>query len=360
MPTTEAPITPPTESPKRSRLRAIPRDDLSHHELIQLVDSLEDEAYRSRIREGVWIAILVHILIFWLWSYGPTVILHHPRMISPAEALKQRQKDFTYLDLPPDALKQIQPKPSDVISDKNRVQQTPHPTLDKKTLQQLEAMRRAGPPTPPPAPKPTPQQAQAAPAPAQQQPAPQQQAETKPQLEPLQPAPNQQPNVAPSPRQPAPKPAPATGSLRDQMNEAIRSAARGQGNAGEEGAGAPLEHPGAASQVEILSDTMGVDFGPYMQRVIRATKQSWYTVIPESARPPLNKAGRVYIEFMILPDGTVKQMRLVGPSGDTSLDRAAWGGITGASPYPPLPKDFKGPYLALRFGFYYNERPDAH
>jgi hypothetical protein len=46
-------------------------------------------------------------------------------------------------------------------------------------------------------------------------------------------------------------------------------------------------------------------------------------------------------------------MILESPSGDTSLDRAAWGGITGAS-YPPLPKGFKGPFLELRFGFYYN------
>ena len=35
-----------------------------------------------------------------------------------------------------------------------------------------------------------------------------------------------------------------------------------------------------------------------------------------------------------------------------------WGGITGAAPYPPLPKDFKGPFLELRFGFYYNLDPE--
>lgn len=359
MPTTEVPSSPPTETPKRSSLRAIPRGDLSHHELLQLVDTLEDDQARARRREGLWIAVIVHILLFWLWSYGPTVILHHPRLISPAEALKQRQKDFTYLDLPPDALKQIKPKQSDVISDKNRVQQSPHPTLDKKTLEQLEAMKRARAATPPPAPVPQ-QQAQATEQPSQQ-PAPQQQAQAKPELQPVQPAPNQLPNTAPSPRQPVQKPSFNTGgSIRDQLNDAIRSASRGQGAGGEEGAGAPVDHPGAAGAVDILSDTMGVDFGPYLQRVVRATKQSWYNLIPESARPPLNKQGRVMIEFIIQPDGTVKQMRLVGPSGDTSLDRAAWGGIQGASPYPQLPKDFKGPYLALRFGFYYNEHPEAH
>jgi TonB family protein len=111
---------------------------------------------------------------------------------------------------------------------------------------------------------------------------------------------------------------------------------------------------------DILSDTMGVDFGPYMKRVIAATYRSWIPIIPESARPPLDKQGRVGVRFKILPDGSVKEMTLEFPSGDVSLDRAAWGGITGAAPYPPLPKDFKGPFLELRFGFYYNLDPDKY
>ena len=101
---------------------------------------------------------------------------------------------------------------------------------------------------------------------------------------------------------------------------------------------------------DILSDTMGVDFGPYMRRVIEATYRSWIPIIPESARPPLDKQGRVGVRFKIYPDGSVKEMILEFPSGDVSLDRAAWGGITGASPYPPLPKGLQRaiPGAALR------------
>ncbi len=47
-------------------------------------------------------------------------------------------------------------------------------------------------------------------------------------------------------------------------------------------------------------------------------------------------------------------MRLVGQSGDIALDRAAWGGITASNPFPPLPSEFHGNYLALRFHFFYN------
>ena len=47
-------------------------------------------------------------------------------------------------------------------------------------------------------------------------------------------------------------------------------------------------------------------------------------------------------------------MTVAIPSGDVALDRAAWAGISGSNPFPPLPTDFTGPYLALRFRFYYN------
>jgi TonB family protein len=102
---------------------------------------------------------------------------------------------------------------------------------------------------------------------------------------------------------------------------------------------------------------MGVDFGPYISRVIYDTKRAWYPIIPESARPPLDKRGVVQIRFKILKDGTVTDMHLDGASGDVALDRAAWAGITGAAPYPPLPREFKGPYLELRFAFLYNIEP---
>jgi len=53
-------------------------------------------------------------------------------------------------------------------------------------------------------------------------------------------------------------------------------------------------------------------------------------------------------------DGKVAGMKLTDSSGDVALDRAAWGGITASNPFPPLPSDFGGQYLALRFRFYYN------
>jgi TonB family protein len=107
--------------------------------------------------------------------------------------------------------------------------------------------------------------------------------------------------------------------------------------------------------LEVLSDTMGVDFGPYLQRVLHDVRENWYNAIPESAQM---KHGNLIIEFAITKDGKVAGMKLVAPSGDTPLDRAAWAGITASDPFPALPSEFGGEYLALRFRFFYNPTKD--
>lgn len=328
---------------KRSRY-----DSYEAHELLQVIDELEDDRRWARLREGIWVSIIAHMILFSLISWGPRYLLHMPKVVNPADVLKNR-KDLTYLDLPPDALKQIKPKQSDIVSDKNRKAQTKAPTVDKKTLQELQAMKKAGPPSPSPAPQ--------QPAPAPQQQAQQQSAPPQPQQQPQQ---SQLETPRPSPVPARPNFNMGSMSAGDAIRQATQNAARQKGGAygadGDYGANAPVAHPGLKAGAEILSDTMGVDFGPYMNRVIRETRRTWEPLIPESARPPLLKNGTVAIEFMVMPDGRVKQMRLVGPSGDPSLDRGAWGAITGSN-YPALPKEFKGPYLALRFYFVYNPRP---
>jgi TonB family protein len=350
MPSTEVPTSPPGRPPepffKRKRARY---EELEPDELLHLIDRLEDERSQARRREGMWISFIAHLILFWFIFYGPKFRSHQPHVVNPSD----QQKDMTFLNLPPDAQRHVKPRRQAPPSDKNRIAQSAHPTLDRKTLQQLEAMKRAGPPQPT-APQPAPPQA----APQPSAPQPPQQAEAQPASPP--PPPNQQSLLN------APKPAPTKPSFDtgpqtagDAIRQAERNAARNPGgSSGDYGQNAPSQHQAMQMGPDIISDTMGVDFGPYMSRVIAATYRSWLPIIPESARPPLDKQGRAGIRFKIYPDGSVKEMILEFPSGDVSLDRAAWGGITGASPYPPLPKEFKGPFLELRFGFFYNLDPD--
>lgn len=115
--------------------------------------------------------------------------------------------------------------------------------------------------------------------------------------------------------------------------------------------GQTVPSPVKYGNIEVLSDTRGVDFAPYLQRISQVVRQNWYILIPESAE---QKKGKLAIEFAIAKDGKVTDMRLVASSGDRSIDAPAWGSITNSSPFPPLPAEFKGEYLALRLRFSYN------
>ncbi len=327
-------------------------EGLDHTDLLHVIDELEGGRSWASLREKLWIALIIHMLVAWYLIYGPKYI-YHVRVVDPSVIMKQRQKDLTFLDLPPDALKKVRPKPTNIISDKDRVAQSQHPTIDRKTMQELQAMRRAGPPVPAPAPAPA--QQSAAPAPPEPQ-----VAQQKPPTPPAQPLPqNNQAHVEAPPMAPQPNFRSGAADPNQQLQQAMRQAMQGRGGqyGGDMGQGAAPQHQGMQGAVDILSDTMGVDFGPYIQRVIWDTKRAWYPIIPEEARSPINKQGKVLIRFRILPDGSVESMQLESPSGDVALDRSAWAGITGASPFPPLPKQFKGPFLELRFYFLYNIEP---
>jgi TonB family protein len=141
------------------------------------------------------------------------------------------------------------------------------------------------------------------------------------------------------------------GSAIEQATQAAAAnRAGGGGQQGDFGLGTGA-HGRQQGALDILSDTQGVDFGPYLQRILQDVRENWYHLIPESAEM---KKGKLAIEFAITKDGKVADMRLVASSGDVALDRPAWGSITASNPFPPLPSDFTGPYLALRFRFYYN------
>lgn len=123
------------------------------------------------------------------------------------------------------------------------------------------------------------------------------------------------------------------------------------GKAVEDAARAAARDQVKTGVVEILSDTQGVDFGPYLQDLLPKVRKNWYALIPSNAQ---TKKGKLAIEFAVLKDGKIADMKLVATSGDVALDRAAWGGITASNPLPALPSAFKGLYLALRFHFLYN------
>ena len=110
----------------------------------------------------------------------------------------------------------------------------------------------------------------------------------------------------------------------------------------------------AQSGWDVLSDTMGVDFGPYLRRLHNDIQRNWNPLIPYEVVAPPKLAGVVTIRFSILPDGRIGTMKLESPSGKVALDKAAWMAITSEGQFPALPAAFHGPLLDLRVRFSYN------
>src|SRR3989442_1894769 len=110
----------------------------------------------------------------------------------------------------------------------------------------------------------------------------------------------------------------------------------------------------AADRVEILTEMMGVDFGPYLAEARRAVRANWMNYLPPSVFPPILKQGKVSIEFVIQKNGKVSGMKLHNSSGNVALDRAAWASITASNPFPPLPTEFPGQTIGLRFHYFFN------
>jgi TonB family protein len=315
-----------------------------------LIIRLQDDLSQARRREAFWISVCVHLVVVLLLWNSQKLAGFMPRRAVVVVSPESSQKDLTYLELPPDEQKVAKRPDTNIISDKDRKATSRTPQLDRQELKKILEASRPG--RPGPSGPPNPQQDSAPPA-ATQNPTPQ----------PSGPPPPAPPQIAKlQTQQPAESAKEAFGGGALTAGSAIEQAARAAaanrggygGDGGNYGLGTGKKGTYATGPLEVLSDTMGVDFGPYLARVLHDVRMNWYTIIPESAKAPLMKKGKVTIEFAILKDGTVAGMRYVSSSGDVALDRAAYGGITGSNPFPPLPTEFGGQYLGLRFAFYYN------
>lgn len=148
------------------------------------------------------------------------------------------------------------------------------------------------------------------------------------------------------------------------LEDAVHSMARGGGEGGmivgdadqSPSLGDQLHRPASqgktASSLQLLSDPMGVDFKPYLIRILATVRRNWFAVIPESVR--LGRRGKVTLQFAIDRNGGVPKLVIATPSGTESLDRAAVAGISASVPFPPLPKEFQGQQIRLQFAFQYN------
>jgi TonB family protein len=376
MPVTQIPSRDPSSSPPEPlenrelsdakywerAYRGFDPDDVPH-----LLIQLQDDLARARKREAAWLSVILHLLVvILLWNTDRiAALLPHRTVALAIQTDADREKDATFLELPPDAQKLSRRPDAKVLSDKDRIATSKAPQINRDELKKILQSARQGRPG-------ENGQPQAPPTPAQP-------SQTAQNLPPQQPQQNPEPGTGFAPPRQSDQisqlQTPPQGTTRmqpnfnvprtagDQIEQALKGAAAnrghyGSGESGDYGLGQVRGGAKALDQAEILTDTMGVDFGPYLTRVVQVVKANWYNLMPPSVYPPILKQGKLSIEFVILKDGKVSNMTLHTSSGDVPLDRAAWASITASTPFPPLPKEFPGQLLGLRFFYFYNLQPD--
>jgi len=346
---------------------------------LHLLTDLGSVGASTRWRDAAVVSVAAHIALITLLATLPAGVFKPPKRIV-------EQHQVTPLVAPPFELTQPDPNKGKISKTINVESLLPRPKMQlprsapsstrpaaRTPAEQPTASVAPPVPTPapvPPAPPP-PQQiaeppkvetaANAGPptkAPAgtpQAPPAPQIQAEEKPKLA------FEAPGAAPtSPRPGASKiPIPGT-SVAEAIRDMARSGSGGvmvgdMGNGpGGLGEGVNLRpSPGKiGSNLELLSDPMGVDFRPYMIQVLTAVRRNWFSIMPESAR--MGTKGKVALQFSIDRTGQVPKLVIVSPSGTLALDRAAVAGVSASNPFPPLPTEFRGSLIRLQLVFSYN------
>jgi hypothetical protein len=295
-----------------------------------------------------------HVLFIALIILEPKIFPPHQRTREEDE-LARRQ--MTIL-LPPGALDELKPTPRP---------RPPAVHVDPRVL------HKVAPPTPQPIPTPAPKEPErvakelpAAPVPQPNTPQPKPDDSTAKADAPRQPLKLETPQQQPTDHSLLLPKSSLGHSLQDSIRESAKmnapSAIGGGGqvpsNSGLPGGGGQAQAYGA---MEMLTPTEGVDFNDYLHRVYITVKRNWFSVMPESVR--LGDKGVVALQFRIMRNGSVpdgEPVRLAG-SGKEPLDRAAVSSIRASNPFEPLPPQFSGPYIELRFTYYYNLQPDyAH
>jgi outer membrane biosynthesis protein TonB len=286
------------------------------------------------------LSVLVHVGLIVFLILAPKIFpAHQPT----DQEIAMAKKDLNWIYTPPE-LPKTAPPPSPKLHITAKTLNKISPKIEQPVV---------------PAPTPTPANPEKPPTDLPEAPRPQAVAPRPVQPPPQTPAPSELEPVEPLRPNPQshlnlqlPDSSPGK-QLEDQIQDAIKHGNRGgvyPGGPPTPGAGGT----GMGDSAQILSDTQGVDFSSYIQRLLATLQRNWYAVMPESAM--MGDRGITATTFKIRPDGSVvpPDPTLERTSGKEPLDNAAMSAIHASNPFEPLPPQFHGPYLELRIWFLYN------
>ena len=104
---------------------------------------------------------------------------------------------------------------------------------------------------------------------------------------------------------------------------------------------------------DIQFDAKGADFGPWLRRFRNQVMRNW--LIPEAA---MWQRGRVVLQFNVLRNGTIIDLRIVDPSPIEAFNLAAFNALKMSNPTTMLPADYPSDRAFFTVTFHYNDGQD--
>ena len=293
------------------------------------------------LRDGIGLAVLVHVLMGLLLLYGPqwlrlnVLSTPEPQVAEVTPAREPDQSRFVFVEPRVDTPAPRAPNRAE-LSDVNResrtmerapVPENPLPFARGNTTERVES---------------SPEERMRGKGPAEQ------------------PAPEAPPAVETPPREAdtladgslsAPRPpqtaAPPPGG---QLGDALRNLQRYVDRESFDNQKGGMQEFGPAIQF----DTKGVEFGPWVRRFIAQVKRNWF--VPYAA---MSLRGRVVITFNVHRNGALTDVTVVQPSPVESFNLAARNALLSSNPTAPLPPEYPDDKAFFTVTFYYNESPDG-
>ena len=97
----------------------------------------------------------------------------------------------------------------------------------------------------------------------------------------------------------------------------------------------------------------GDRYGWYVGAVRNRVSSNWMLAM---ISPSLMTAPRVYVNFDILRDGSITDVKVTQSSGIPEVDRSALRAVLASNPLGPLPPDYAGSKISVEFYFDFHRR----
>ena len=105
---------------------------------------------------------------------------------------------------------------------------------------------------------------------------------------------------------------------------------------------------------DIQFDSKGVEFGPWIRRFVAQIRRNWF--VPYAI---WSMHGHVVLTFNVHADGALTDLTIVRPSHVEAFNNSAYNALLASNPTQPLPPEYPDDHAFFTVTFYFNEMPPA-